>query len=372
MVKSRNIDKPNALLIHLKFLAMASLVLIVSTEGGARNELIYKGGNLMWKKAFVSVLVTLLVVSVYIQPVPGKEYPTKPIEIVSHLTPGSVAEILARLIANVSSKYLGQPVVISNKPGASGSIAVTDIIKSPPDGYKIISLASTYFVTTVNMQKLPFDPYDLIPIACFAEYKMGMAVKGDSPWKTFADLLDYAKKNPGKLRWSYASRGAPPHLSGMLIFRKAGIQAIELSYPGTPEQIAALLGGHLDAASVSYGPGITEHVKAGTIRYLIFYGDQRYRALPDVPCTFELGFPEAGKLLSFIGLYAHKDTPDEIKKILLNAFKKTFDDPEFQKGCERIGFASVFGGSEFLKEEIKKSIEIGIPLIKELGLYVGK
>ena len=91
-----------------------------------------------------------------------------------------------------------------------------------------------------------------------------------------------------------------------------------------------------------------------------------------MPCALELGFPDAGKLLVFVGIYAHKDTPEEIKRTLFNALKKTYDDPEFQKGCRELGYELRFGEPEFIKEEIKRGVEVGVPLLKELGLYLEK
>jgi len=325
----------------------------------------------MWRKGGVMALSVLIASSVFVLPTWAAPYPTKPVEILCPYNPGSTMDLLSRLIADVSRKYLRQPVVVNNKPGAGGTLAAADVISAKPDGYKLIPLASNYFAVTVKMQKIPFDPNDLVPVANFTEYKLGMLVKGDSPWKTFADLLDYGKKNPGKLRWSHPSKGSPLNMNPLLIFRKVGIQAIEVPYTGAAEELAALLGGHLDAASMTYA-GLTDHLKAGTIRYLIFFGDRRYSKLPNVPCALELGFPEAAKLQTFVGLYAHKNTPEEIKKILLDSFKKTYDDPEFQKGCEKYEYEPRFGGPEFLREEIRKCAEVGIPLLKELGLYVGK
>jgi len=140
---------------------------------------------------------------------------------------------------------LRQPLVVVYKTGAYGNIAAADIVRSPADGYKLIMLSQNYFALSINTQKPPFDANDIVPIANFVEYKVGMIVRGDSPWKTFGDLLEYARKNPGKLRLSFVSRGAGPHLNAMLVFRKAGVKVIEIPYKGTSEEIAALIGGHL-------------------------------------------------------------------------------------------------------------------------------
>lgn len=325
----------------------------------------------MQGKILVLILVMLSVGSIVIQPVIGKEYPTKPIEIVCAFTPGSSMDIMARLVADTAPKYLGQPFVVVNKPGAGGSIATADVVSSKPDGYKLLTGANTFFSLTLKTQKVPFSANDVIPIANFMEYKMGMLVRGDSPWKNFNDLLDYGRKNPDKLRWGHTGRGIGNHMNGLLIFRKAGVEAVDIPNKGSPENLAALLGGHLDAACMAYG-AIRDYVKTGKLRYMIFFSDHRYSDPSDVPCATELGFPEAGKLAVLVGLYAHKDTPEDIRKTLFNAFKKVYEDPEFRKGLEKLGEEPTFAGPEFLKEASRKQEEVGVPILKELGLYMGK
>jgi tripartite-type tricarboxylate transporter receptor subunit TctC len=326
----------------------------------------------MWEKAWIGISATISVVSVFFQPALGKDFPTKPIELVCPYAPGSSMDIVSRIVADLAPKYIGQPIVVVNKPGAGGSIAAADVISSKQDGYKLVMLTNFFFATTVKTQKIPFDPNDLTPIVNLYEYKLGLIVKGDSPWKTLSDLLDYAKKNPGKLRCAHGGRGITLHLNALLIFKKAGVDVIEVFYKGaSPEQISALLGGHVDAASMAFG-AVKDHIKAGTIRYLVVFSDRRFSDLPTVPSAVELGFPEAAKLATFVGLYAHKNTPEDVKKTLFDAFKKIYEDPEFKKGIERMGDEPRFGGPEFILEAIKRGEESGVPLIKELGLYLEK
>ena len=324
----------------------------------------------MRKEVFVSILTATFILGlVFIQPALGQKYPTRTIELVCYTTAGGSLDILARLIADIAARYLGQAMVVVNKPGAGGSIACADVISSKADGYKLAEISNGFFATTVKTQKISFDPSYLVPLASFMELKTGMMVRGNSPWKTLNDLLDYAKKNPGKLRWGHTGRGFPTHMSGLLILRKAGAQTIDIPYKGSPEVIADLLGGHLDMISGPYG-GVKEHIIAGTIRFLVGYSDQRFTEPANVPCAAELGFPEAGRLKTLLGVYVHKDTPENIKKILVDAFKRTYEDPEFKKGIEKIGEEPRFGGPESMIEATKRSEEVGVPIIKELGLYV--
>jgi len=324
----------------------------------------------MLKKLLILIVVMMLGGTILIQTATGKEFPTKPIEIICPYTPGSSIDLMSRLVADIAPKFLGQPLVVNNKPGGAGSIAAADVISSKPDGYKLATMASFYFAATAKTQKIPFDPDDLVPIANFMEFKFGLMVKGDSPWKNLGNLLEYAQKNPGKLKWGHPGRAISIYMSAHLIFRKAGVETLDVPYKGSPQVLAALLGGHIDASTAVYGT-VKDHVKAGKVRYLTVYSDRRYNDLSDVPCVVELGFPEAA-IPSFIGLYAHKDTPENIKRTLMDAFKKTYEDPEFKKGIEKLGEEPRFGGPEFIKEAIKKSGEVAVPILKEFNLYVGK
>jgi len=335
---------------------------------------LHKGEAIMKTKALKTLLVIfgiLAVGSVLIKPAVGKEYPTKTIEILCPYPPGSAVDIMIRLVADIGPKYLGQPMVVVSKPGAAGSIAAADVISSKPDGYRLVTMANAYFAVTIKTQKVPFKQDDLIPLANFIEYKLGMFVKGDSPWKTLNDLLEYGKKNPGKLRWAHSGRGLTTHMNGLTIFRQAGVDAIDIPFKGSPKSLAAVLGGHVDACAVPYGTAV-EHVRAGNARCLVFFSNKRYGFPSDVPCAEELGFPKAAKLTTLFGLYAHKNTPQDIREILVDASKKIFEDPKFQQGMKKIGEELRFGGPEFLKDTIEEGEKIGVPILKELGLYLEK
>ena len=322
------------------------------------------------KMVFTVSLGIMLHGSILGQIAEGKEFPTKPIEIICPYPAGASIDLMSRLVADIAPKFLGQRIVVINKPGGAGSVAAADVISSKADGYKLATMASFYFGATAKTQKIPFDPDDLVPLTNFMEFRFGMMVRGDSPWKTLDDLLDYARKNPGKLKWGHPGRVVSIYMSALLIFRKAGVETLEVPYQGSPNVLASLLGGHIDASTGVYGT-VKDHVKAGKIRYLTVYSDQRYSDLPDVPCVVELGYPEAA-IPSFIGLYVHKDTPEDIKQTLMDAFKRTYEDPEFKKGIEKIGEEPKYGGPELMREAIRKSEEVGVPILKEFGLYVGK
>jgi tripartite-type tricarboxylate transporter receptor subunit TctC len=325
------------------------------------------------RRVTATVVLALLIfgLSVVGQSYAARDFPTRPVELIVPYTPGSTVDLLARLIANTAPKYLGQPVVAVNKPGAGGSMAAADVIGSKPDGHKLMVTTNFFFSMTTKTQKVPFNPTDLVPVANFLEYRNGLIVKGDSPWKTLNDLLDYARKNPGKLTWSHTGRGISQHMYGLLLFRKAKVETTDIPYKGSPEMLAALLGGNISASFMVYG-AVADHVRSGAVRYLVTVGERRYNNLPDVPCAPELGFPEVAKLPTYVGMYMHKDTPMEIQKTLLDVMTKTYQNPEFKKGLEALGEEPKFGGPDFMMEAIRNSESVAVPILKEFGLYVGK
>ncbi|HVN24478.1 MAG TPA: tripartite tricarboxylate transporter substrate binding protein [Syntrophorhabdales bacterium] len=299
------------------------------------------------------------------------DYPTKPVELVVPYTAGSSLDVVSRLIAEIAPTYMPQPIVVVNKPGAGGSLAAAEVIQAKPDGYKLNIQGNMFFATTVKTQKVPFNPDDLVPIANFMEWRLGLIVRQDSPWKTLGDLLAYAKKNPGELKWSHLGRGIPPTIILMSVFKKAGVQTIDVPYKGNPEAFAALLGRHVDACSMGMAV-IKDQAKAGNVRYLVFYSDHRYSDEPNVPCLQELGFSEAAKLMTFGAIWVHKNTPEAIKSYLFNVCKKIYDDPRFKKLPDMGGEDPRWGGPDFVKQKVKDMEEAGIPVLKELGLYTGK
>lgn len=326
----------------------------------------------MWGKGLALILLTLSVGSILIQPATGKEYPEKPIEIVCAYSPGSTVDIISRLVADTAKKYLGQPLVMVYKSGAGGVLAAAEVVNSNPDGYKLLStLITVLFAIQTKTTKLPFDPSHLTPLVSFVEFRAGWCVRGDSPFKTFNDVLDYARKNPGKLRWAHTGRGMSPHITMTLAFKKAGVDAIDIPYKGTPEKMSALLGGHVALAQQGYASA-KDLVEAGKIRFLFFNSNRRYSDQPGVPSAVEIGFPEMGNIREMVGFGVHNDTPKEIRKTLFDAFKKTYEDPEFKKQIEKIGEDPIFGDPELINERIKEIEEVCVPLLKEWGTYVGK
>lgn len=325
----------------------------------------------MKNKLSILMVPAVLLVLLSPQPTQAQAYPTKPIEVVVPWGAGVSIDIVARIIADLSTKYLSQPMVVINKPGATGTMGAADVIASKPDGYKLYTNGHSYFANTINIQKLPFDPFDLVPLAGFVELRQCMVVRGDSDFNIFSDLLAYAKKNPGQLKWGHGGRGITYHITPLLMFRREGASTIDIPYKGGgSESNPALLGGHVDALSGIYLT-MLGLIKSGRFRVLMWYSDHRFKDFPDVPHIAEMGYQDLA-LPAFQAFFIHKNTPEHIKKILMGAFKKIYDDPAFKTAIAKIDVDPMWVNSEEVNVWIKKSEVIAIPILKELGLYVGK
>ena len=324
----------------------------------------------MGKKIIVLLVAFFSIESLLIQAARGKDYPVRPIEIVTFQAAGSGFDIISRIIAEHFSKHLGQSVIVVNKPGGAGSYAAADVVNSKPDGYKLLICGVNYFAFTTKTQKVPFDPWKLVPIATFSEFSEIVYVKSDSPWNSLNDLIKYGKENQGKLRWAHPGRGlAPVHVSPYLLFRKTGIKTIDLPFKGSAEMLAACLGGHVDAVSGPYTP-VKGNVMAKQIRALVIWSDENPGDPPNVPCQVELGFPKEWSLKSSLALWVHKEAPENTKNILLDTARKVSGEQGFKDAIQRVGARPKFGGPEYVNQKIKDGEEIGVPILKELGLYV--
>lgn len=332
----------------------------------------FNGGVFMNKKCLVITFpVLVLAVLLFGRISVAAGYPERPIEIFIPYAAGSSMDIMARLIAEIAPTYMNQPLVIVAKPGASGALAAAEVVSSKPDGYKLVVEGQMFFSSTTKTQNIPFDPADLVPLANFMAFRLAMMVRSDSSWKTLNDLVEYARKNPGQLKWAHSGRGGPPHMIGQSIFKKAGAKTVDVPYKGGNETLAALLGGHVDAISNPYGIA-QDQVRAGKVRTLAFYSDQRYADQPNIPSIAELGYTDAAKLMTFVGIYCHKNTPEPVKQYLMTMFKKIYDDPRFRKLPDIGGEDPRWGGPDFIMQKMKDSEEIAVPMLKELGFYKGK
>ncbi|TDP74713.1 tripartite tricarboxylate transporter substrate binding protein [Roseateles toxinivorans] len=243
----------------------------------------------------------------------AQAWPTKPIKIIVPYPPGGFTDITARLTAQKLQERLGQTVLIDNKPGANSVIGVDALAKSAPDGATFAVVIAAYAANTSLYPKLPYDPAkDIAAVSLIGLSPLVAAVNNDAPFKTAAELIAYAKKNPGKISFGSSGNGSAAHLSTELLKALTGSYMVHIPYRGAAAALTDLMGGQiqlfLDAASGLINPG-----KTGKVRLIGVASDRRLPALPDVPTFIEQGVTGfTGS--TWAGLLAPAGTPAAIIK----------------------------------------------------------
>ena len=310
------------------------------------------------KRPLLFVVIGVSSALSHAQSTPG-QYPTKPITLLVPWVAGGGSDIVLRVLAESAAKQLGQRIVIENKPGAGGALAAQHMAaNAKPDGYTVAQLALGVF-RLPHMANTPFNPVnDLTWILNIAGYQFGTSVRADAPWKTWDELIAYAKKNPGKISVANPGSGTSLHLTIEDLGQRLGINWVHVPYKGSSESSVALRGGQVQ---VQAGTPTWEWVEAGHTRVLVMWGNERSKRVPNVPTLKELYGIVAN---SPWGIGGPKGMDPKIVKILHDAFKKAMDDPAVMKAIERQGMEYYYmAGDDYMRwvrraaDEEKKAVE---------------
>jgi tripartite-type tricarboxylate transporter receptor subunit TctC len=260
------------------------------------------------------------------------DYPEKPVNVLVGFPPGGNVDITIRHAQPFFEKYLGGPIVVVNKPGASAALAYTEVKNARPDGYTIAMTSLPGGLGTQYGAERRYDVEDFEWIANWTEEAMTFFVHPDSPFETMQDMIDAARADPGGVTIAGAGSFGSPHL-GLLIFQDmADLEFTWVPMQGSADMLTAVLGQHVDAGLTSVSVSAIMHVE-GQVRVLAMKRDERWDLLPDVPTMAELGYPISWTASR--GLKAPKGTPEEILDKLEEASRKTMEDPEFLAILER-------------------------------------
>ena len=318
---------------------------------------------------FKRIGLTLLVAGAAftaVTPASAQEFPNKPIEIIVGFAPGGGTDMAARSIADVATKYLGQPVVVTNKPGATGIIGAQYVYNAKPDGYTLLVAGGSETVAVPHYKKLPFNPVaDFDPVMRIMVERVGFYVLADSPWKSINDLIAEAKKNPGKLTYGASGIGGLHHATVQVTEKRTGITVTPIPYKGGAETLAALAGGHVNFAMASPNEAYAL-VQAGRVRCLAISALERSPTEPNAPTLKELGHDVY--IDNQKGLVLPKGVPPAIRAKLADAFKKAYDDPQFKATAEKLKLEiSYLNGDDFHKalkamyDQIGESVKLDGP-----------
>lgn len=294
------------------------------------------------------------------------DYPTRPITIEIGYAPGGSTYLVTRAIAAEAAKFLGQPIICNNMPGAAGNLVLGKIKNQNPDGYVLAAAPTANVYRIPHMQECPFKTSDLVPICEYSQYQYGFAVRANSPWKTWEEFVDYAKKNPGKIKYSTAGVGTGQHLGMEFVAKKNGIKWSMVPFKGGVEATTAVLGGHVDA--ISQTTEFKDHVLSGKLRMLMAWNPKRLISFPDVPTAKEKGIDV--QVTTGISLWAPKGISPEIVNKLAEAFKKAAATEAFKQVCLKFDMPNDFLGPKEDAELIRTQDKFMGEFIKSLGIGI--
>jgi tripartite-type tricarboxylate transporter receptor subunit TctC len=287
-------------------------------------------------------LATLALALVLAAPAFAQQFPAKEVSIVIPYAPGGATDLVFRALAASSQKYLGKAVVVVNKPGGGGTVGVVEAQRAKPDGYTLLT-AITPLTILPHQVKTTFTYRDFEPIINVVQDPVMFQVRADAPWKTLPEFLDYARKNPDTITVGNSGAGGGVHLIALAFEKAAGVKFNHIPFAGGGPSVTALLGGHINAVSVSPPEGIAQ-VKAGKLRIIALFSQTRMTDFPNVPTVREQGVDFA--LGQWRGLAAPKGTPPEAIKLLHDAFKKGMEDPAFAKNAADMSVTLAYVGPE--------------------------
>jgi tripartite-type tricarboxylate transporter receptor subunit TctC len=271
-------------------------------------------------------------------------YPNRTIQLVVTVPPGGAADDIARVIAAKLTDALGQQVVISNRGGAGGTIAATQVAKSPADGYTLLlNTITTHGIGPHIYANLQYDPVkDFEPVILVAKLPLIMVVNAELPFASVADVIAAAKAKPGELTFSSSGSGGAPHLAGELFKSFAGAEIQHIPYRGSGPAVIDLIGGRI-TMMFDATPSLLPNIIAGKLRPLAAASPQRHRLFPDLPTFAELGYPGMDIALWY-GVAAPGGTPAPIVQRLNAELVKIFEMPDVRKNLSEQG-ADLQGGS---------------------------
>jgi tripartite-type tricarboxylate transporter receptor subunit TctC len=295
----------------------------------------------------------------------AQAYPAKPIRVVVPFPPGGL-DVTARVVTNKMSERLGQPLVIENRAGANGVIGSEQVARSAPDGHTLLITTSGTMVTSLFLSKsLPFQPQkDFTPVGNIYQAILLLAVNSSVPVNSLRELIDYAKKNPGKLNYGSIGTGSAYHLNGEILKQMAGIDIVHIPYGGSGPLATALLGGQVELAFPSIG---NLGGNLGKVKVLAFLDPMSHPRLPGVPHMAET-IPGFRKAPNWIALFGPAGLPQPVLSRLSRELKAATDSPDVRAAIDRIGSVITYSTPEELADMIKADIELTARLVKAIGL----
>lgn len=297
---------------------------------------------------FVFLMTAILSIEILSVTAEAEEgFPKSSIEFVVCYPPGGGGDIMARTVAPTVEKILKVPIYIMNKPGGEGGVGVSYMLNKKPDGYTLFGIHQFNSFVGAALGELLYDPKEIYEICNLISIPTIFAVQKSSPFQTIKELLDAARKNPGKLKYGVPSLLTAQGISAELFKLSANVDIVPVPFKGSGPAMIALLGGHVDLVSVPYATA-KPHIQAGTVRALVVFGKKRLDEMPEIPSAVDLGYEEAPMAIGGVGTSA-KVSMDRIERIS-RAFRDAMKDPNLLIQLKKVGLEPAYMNHEdFLK-----------------------
>jgi len=288
----------------------------------------------------------------------AQAFPSHPVTIVVPFPPGGGTDALTRILQPTLSKLWAQPIIVENKPGAAGAIGGDSVAAAKPDGHTLL-MSSTAGITAKNVDKLA-------PVTLVSASPYVVVVNAKVPIASVRELVDYAKKNPGKLSFGSSGTGAASHLSAELFKSMANVDMLHVPYKGTGQAVTDLVGGQID---VMFSPAETvmQHVQAGRLKALAVTSAKRFAALPDLPTVAEAGVP-GYEAIGWFGLFAPAATPKDVVARICADANKALADPGVKQKMLTAGAEPSGDTPDQFAKFVRSEMDKWAKLMKERGI----
>lgn len=297
----------------------------------------------------------------------AQNWPERPIRVLVGFAPGGTTDVSARVTSDIVSRELGQNVIVENRPGGSGSIAIETLLRGAADGYTILVGSDSSFYQPVVSPKLSYrTEKDLRPITILVSQPIIIAVHPAPGWKSVADLIKAAKARPGEIAYAISSPTGTQALAGLIFFQMAKAKLTAVPYKGGGQAVVDLMSGQVPVAVLGAAP-LVPQAKAGRIKLLAVTSKKRSKALPDVPALAEMGYPDMD-IDQWFGAMAPAGVPADIANRFAAAYNKALADPKVIERLFNAGLDVVGGSPEDMAKRMKAEMVIWAKAAKEAGM----
>lgn len=312
----------------------------------------------------VKISATALVLAAAGPVLAADAYPSKPVTMIVPSAPAGSTDIVARLIGEQLAKDLGQPIVIENRPGASGNIGTEAVARAKPDGYTLLMQYSGYHVGNPTLfPQARWKPKDFASVALVMRAPHVVAVSGKIPAQNLRDLIAFGKKDNQGLFFASSGNGSIQHIAGVMFGNQAQVPVTHVPYKGAAPVVSDLIGGQVDMF-VTTPPSVIGQVKAGKIKALAYTGAKRHPSMPDVPTSAEAGLPSY-IVESWFAVFAPAGTPPDIVKKLSTSIQKIVESPEYKKKIEEQGGFAAYMDPPTLDKFVTQELATWAKVIKD-------